>query len=84
MNIGLELQVFSLSDADLNTPEGIEISLKDCVLIPYTFYSIDYVTRDRQNPRLTVIGSGGEDFTVNATYDAVKKKIEQIRTLRFN
>jgi hypothetical protein len=84
MNIGLELQIFSLSDDDINTPEGIDIPWEDCILVPYIFYNIDYITCDRTNPRYTTIGSAGEDFTCNKPYDVVRDMIEQISILRFN
>jgi hypothetical protein len=84
MNIGLELQIFSLSDDNLDMPEDMSVPLNDCVLIPYTFYSIDFITRDRSNKKFTNIGSGGDIFTCNERYEVVKSKIEQISILRFN
>jgi hypothetical protein len=84
MNIGIELQVFSLRDEDLNMIEGLDVPFKDCILIPYVFYSIDYITADRTDSRFTTIGSGGEDFTCNERYDVVKKKMSMLNAFGGN
>lgn len=85
MIYGLDLMVFCLRDEDLkNDKIGLDTHLDNCVLRLFTFYNIDYICLDRDNPEYTCIGSGGSDFTCNEEYEVVKHKINQLNVLRLN
>ncbi len=85
MNIGLDLMVFCVKDDDVSKVDmGIDLELSECVLRPYTFFNIDYITIYRDSDDYCLVGSCGDDFIVNDRYEVVKYKMEQIRLLRFN
>lgn len=85
MIYGLDLMVFVVKDCDMDSLEiGLDIPLEDCELRPYTFYNVDYITADRTNPDHTLIGSCCDEFICNEKVSVVKRKIEQLRILRFN
>jgi len=56
MTIGLDLMVFCLNDEDLNKDDmGLEVDIDDCHLRVFTFFNIDYISPDRDNPNYTTI-----------------------------
>ena len=85
MNIGIDLMIFCYQDEDMNKEEmGIAVPLKDCELRLFTFYTIDYISIDRENDDYTLIGCNGDEFICNEKYQVIKHKIEQINILRLN
>lgn len=85
MNIGLDLNVFCLRDEDLKNDDiGLEVDLDNCVLREFTFYDIAYISKHKDNPDYTLVGSNGDEFIVNEKHEVVKNKIEQLRILKFN
>ncbi len=62
---------------------GISLDLNDCVLMPVTIYSVDYIRPYKD--KYCEMSSGGDLFIVNETADSVKKKIRESREkLLFN
>lgn len=85
MIYGLDLMVFCVKDEDLDSQEiGLNIPLKDYETRVFTFYNIDYISLDRDNPKYTLIGSNCDEYICNESYEVVKERIEQLRILRFN
>lgn len=85
MNIGLDLNVFCLRDEDMKNEEiGVETDLANCVLRVFTFYDIAYISKHKDNPDLTLVGSNCDEFIVNEKHEVIKHKIEQLRILKFN
>lgn len=83
--MGIDLMVFCYDDADIGKEDlGIEVPLEDCHLRLFTFYRIDYISFDRENPNYTTIGSGGDDFVCNERYEVVKQKIENSINFKLN
>ena len=85
MNIGIDLMVFCYQDGDLGKEDmGIEVPLSECEVRLFTFFDINYISIDRENPEYTLIGSNGDEFVCSERYEVVKHKIEQLRVLKFN
>lgn len=83
--MGIDLMIFCLRDSDIKASEmDIEIPLESCELRLFTFYNIDYISIDRENPNYTTIGSSGDDFTCNERYEVVKQRIKDLNNFRFN
>ena len=85
MNIGIDLMIFCYQDEDMNKEEmGIAVPLKDCELRLFTFYTIDYISIDRENDDYTLIGCNGDEFICNEKYQVVKHKKKKKKIVGFN
>ena len=84
MITGLDLNIFWHKDNSTYEAQemGLEVDLKDCILKPHTFYTIDWIRPQEEN--YCTVCSSGYTFIVNEKYEVVKKKIEELRVLRFN
>ena len=84
MNIGLDLNVLVFDEDDEDDDDIIARITMNYPTKMCTFYSIDNITVSIDNPDHTEISSGGENFICNERYELVKKKIEDLRVMRFN
>jgi hypothetical protein len=82
--IEIELEAFMLTpeQQDLDAA-GVDIDLKDCDLIKHTFFTIAFI-RNEKKKGTCVIGSNGEEYTVNESFESVRDKIRKQRIFKYN
>ena len=84
MEITLNVFIFRTKEQIDQTEIGIEVPLSECDLEERTFYNIDYIAPDSNGKQYCCVSSGGDDFTVNQSYQEVKEMIRSARLSRFN
>ena len=86
MGLGISLMLYCVKDEDLDRSEiGLGVPVEECELRLFTFYNIDYISPDRDNPdKHCLVGSCGCEYLVNERYEVVKKMIEDVSVFKFN
>jgi hypothetical protein len=85
MILGIELIAIGCWDQEIlknNEELDIPISKESLELKVMTFYNIDNVRHDSDNT--CFVSSGGEDFLINDSAEAVNLKIQERLTFKFN
>jgi len=78
MHLELDLPVYHMTEEQLEKYElGLEVDLKDCFLVTYTFYTIENIKATDE--KTCSIQSGGLPFVINMTADKVKGLVREKR-----
>lgn len=84
MQISLNVFIFRTKEQHEQAEMGMEIPLDECDLEERTFYNINFIAPDSNGKQFCCIGSNGDEFTVNSSYEQVKELINNSRISKYN